>query len=317
MKEQGKESLIDFEPVLNAGKPTGADPEITQAEQSYDSLVGTLYQVINQPPEDMIAFVSPEVVEPFAAADRHPNTSSQADTETQLTEEQIDLIIQNIPMANTLYRRFMRRGVPQEDLQQVAYIGLIKAVKCFNPELGFELAAFASKTIHGEIKRYFRDYCWQIKPPRSIQERYLLMRDSRTELTQKLGREPNEADYSGFLGLGIKEVREVLNNAKEAYRAVSIDGYLDESSPCLYEQLPDQNEQYKVKEDNLIVSQLIGQLDDRAQRIVRLRYYECKTQQEIAKELGISQMHVSRLLAKAHNQMHQIAERLGLSQEDL
>jgi RNA polymerase sigma-B factor len=193
------------------------------------------------------------------------------------------------------------RGVEEDDLQQIALLGLVKAVERYDPERGVPFSPFASRTINGELKRYFRDHTWSVRPPRSAQELHLQLRKATDELSQRLGRTPNVAELARDLDVSEEDVLEAME-AGTAYTAASIDapapGGPDDERTRLSDRLGAGELRYHRAEVQMVVEQLLHRLPEREAEILRLRYYEQLSQSEIADRVGISQMHVSRLLRR-------------------
>jgi RNA polymerase sigma-B factor len=209
-----------------------------------------------------------------------------------------------VPLVEYLARRFRNRGEPLDDLVQVATIGLIKSVDRFDLERGVEFSTYATPTIVGEIKRHFRDKGWAIRVPRRLQELKLSLTKATSELSQKLGRSPTVAELAGHLEMTEEEVLEGLESAN-AYSAVSLDAPDggDEDSPAVADTLGAEDESLEGVEYRESLKPLLDQLPPREKRILLLRFFGNMTQSQIAADLGISQMHVSRLLARTLTQL--------------
>jgi RNA polymerase sigma-B factor len=212
-----------------------------------------------------------------------------------------DQVIESwLPLAQHLANRFAGRGEPIEDLFQTATVGLIKAVDKFDPDRGVEFAAYAIPTIIGEIKRHFRDRTWDIRVPRRLQELRLSLSEATSTLLQTLGRSPTVSDLAEHLGISDEEVLEGLEGAR-AYNAVSLstpttDG---DRSTELGDLLGAEDAEFELAELRVALGPALAALDKREQRILTLRFYGNMTQSQIAEQIGVSQMHVSRLLARA------------------
>ncbi|GAA0552529.1 hypothetical protein GCM10010172_38690 [Paractinoplanes ferrugineus] len=203
------------------------------------------------------------------------------------------------PLAKHLANRYAGRGEPTDDLYQVAVIGLIKAVDRFEADRGVEFAGFAIPTIVGEIKRHFRDRTWSIRVPRRLQELRLSITSANTTLTHTLGRSPTVADIATHLDISEEEVLEGLEGAR-AYNTTSLSTPVGaEGSTELGETLGGDDREYEHADTRLSLAPALATLDEREQKIITLRFYGNLTQSQIADEIGISQMHVSRLLTKA------------------
>jgi RNA polymerase sigma-B factor len=217
-----------------------------------------------------------------------------------------ELVRMHLPLVEYLARRFRNRGEPLDDLVQVATIGLIKSVDRFDLERGVEFSTYATPTIVGEIKRHFRDKGWAIRVPRRLQELKLALTKATAELSQRNGRSPTVAELAGHLGMTEEEVLEGLESAN-AYSAVSLDAPDggDEDSPAVADSLGITDEALEGVEYRESLKPLLEQLPPREKRILLLRFFGNMTQSQIAAELGISQMHVSRLLARTLAQLRQ------------
>lgn len=224
-----------------------------------------------------------------------------------------ELIEAHLRLAEHLARRFNNRGVPLEDLVQVASLGLVKAVERFEPERGLEFSTFATPTIVGELKRHFRDKGWSVRVPRRIQELHVEVNGLVGTLTQRLGRSPTIKELAVASGTSEEEVLEAME-AAQAYRSTSIDAPSagEDSGLGLAGQLGDEDTNLFAAENRMLVTSLVDTLPKREQLIMRLRFYEGMTQSQIAERLGISQMHVSRLLARSLGQLRDRLEHEGM-----
>jgi RNA polymerase sigma-B factor len=223
-----------------------------------------------------------------------------------------ELVQGHLPLVEYLARRFAGRGEPLDDLIQVATIGLIKAVDRFDPERGVEFSTYATPTIAGEIKRHFRDKGWAVRVPRRLQELKLALTRASADLTQKLGRSPTVAELATHLNLSEEEILEGLESA-HAYSTVSLDApdSDDDEGPAVADSLGMVDDALEGVEYRESLKPLLEALPAREKRILVLRFFSGMTQSQIAAELGISQMHVSRLLARTLAQLRE-----GLLAED-
>ena len=214
------------------------------------------------------------------------------------------LVRMHLPLVEHLARRFRNRGEPLDDLTQVATIGLIKSVDRFDPQRGVEFSTYATPTIIGEIKRHFRDKGWAVRVPRRLQELRLSLTAATSELSQRNGRSPTVAELAGHLGLTEEEVLEGLESAN-AYSTLSLDvpESGDDESPAVADSLGSEDEALEGVEYRESLKPLLEQLPAREKRILLLRFFGNMTQSQIADEIGISQMHVSRLLARTLAQL--------------
>ncbi|HWE67794.1 MAG TPA: SigB/SigF/SigG family RNA polymerase sigma factor [Acidimicrobiales bacterium] len=213
-----------------------------------------------------------------------------------LTEAARDaMITANLGLAHQLARRFLHRGEPLDDLVQVASVALVKSVDRFDPGRGVDFAAFATRTIIGELKRHFRDKGWAVRASRRVQELYLELGHATSTLVQQLGRSPTVAELAAATGATEEAVLEAIE-AGQGYRASSIDATDDEDQP-LSARLGEHDGRYDSVEERALLAPALATLPAREQSILRMRFVEGLTQSEIAATVGVSQMHVSRLLA--------------------
>jgi RNA polymerase sigma-B factor len=222
------------------------------------------------------------------------------------------LVEGHLPLVEYLARRFAGRGEPLDDLVQVATIGLIKAIDRFDPERGVEFSTYATPTIAGEVKRHFRDKGWAVRVPRRLQELKLALTRASADLTQKLGRAPTVAELAKHLGLSDEDILEGLESA-HAYSTVSLDApdSDEDDGPAVADSLGMIDDALEGVEYRESLKPLLEALPPREKRILVLRFFGNMTQSQIATELGISQMHVSRLLARTLAQLRE-----GLLAED-
>jgi RNA polymerase sigma-B factor len=222
-----------------------------------------------------------------------------------------DIITHYVRLAEYLARRFAHRGEPIEDLRQVALIGLLKAVERFDPHRGLQFSSFATPTIMGEIKRHFRDRGWTVRVPRRVQELHLQLDRTTADLTQELGRAPTPMEIAQRTGAREEDVLEGME-AGSLYRLASIDGRSDDDVPSPSARLGELDLELDAVDDRFAVERLLRSLPERERTIVYLRFYEGLTQSEIADHVGISQMHVSRLLMKSLELMAARAQAAGV-----
>ncbi len=230
------------------------------------------------------------------------------DPERQRARER--LVEMHLPLVEYLARRFAGRGEPLDDLVQVGTIGLIKAVDRFDLERGVEFSTYATPTVVGEIKRHFRDKGWTVRVPRRLQEMRASLSTATAALTQSLGRAPTVAELAAHLEIGEEEVLEGLESAN-AYTAVSIEASDGDGGLSVADTLGEYDESLEGVEYRESIKPLLESLPPRERRILMLRFFGNLTQSQIASELGISQMHVSRLLART---LAKLRERLLLDE---
>jgi RNA polymerase sigma-B factor len=204
-----------------------------------------------------------------------------------------------MPLARHLAHRYAGRGEPADDLVQTATVGLIKAVDRFEPGRGVDFAGYAIPTILGEVKRHFRDRTWSVRVPRRLQELRLAISQANSTLTHTLNRAPTVADIAAHLAITEEEVLEGLEGAR-AYNTTSLSAPVGENGDTpLGETFGAADPAYDAVEARLALQPALAQLDEREQRIISLRFFGNLTQSQIAAEIGVSQMHVSRLLTRA------------------
>jgi RNA polymerase sigma-B factor len=211
------------------------------------------------------------------------------------------LIEQYMSLVRSLARRYAYRGEQLDDLVQIGAIGLIKAIDRFDLDRGVELTTYATPNIIGEIKRHFRDKGWSVRVPRGLQELSVQLSRLVEQLTVQLGRSPTIAEIAKEAGVEEEQVLEALESGR-AYSSVSLsagsigdeDGDLDP-----LETIGTEEHQYEVSEDRAVLEPGFRVLDERERRILHLRFFEGLTQSQIAQQIGISQMHVSRLIRRA------------------
>jgi RNA polymerase sigma-B factor len=231
---------------------------------------------------------------------------SEASDVARRAELRDALVTGHLPLAEHIATRFSHRGVPREDLVQVATVGLINAVDRFEPSRGSDFLSFAVPTIMGEVRRHFRDASWSMRVPRRLKELNLAISAASGELAQHLGRAPTPSEIAQRLDLSPEEVYEGLE-AGNAYHSVSLDEALsaDADSDPLADTLGEEDAALESVENYESLRPLIAQLPERERQILTLRFFMNMTQTQIADRIGISQMHVSRLLARTLDQLRQ------------
>jgi RNA polymerase sigma-B factor len=215
-----------------------------------------------------------------------------------------DLVGDSAPLARHLARRFSHRGEPPEELEQVAMVGLFKAVERFEPDRGGQFSTFAVPTILGELKRHFRDRGWAVRIPRRLQELHLELNRLVADLTQELGRSPTPQELARSANVDEEDVLEAME-AGSLYNLASLDAPtgLDAPPP----EPPAPVDEYRGVDEQLVVEELLSTLPERERVIVELRFFAGLTQSEIASRVGISQMHVSRLLTQSLSALRETA----------
>jgi RNA polymerase sigma-B factor len=211
------------------------------------------------------------------------------------------LIEQYMSLVRSLARRYSYRGEQLEDLVQIGAIGLIKAIDRFDVDRGVELTTYATPNIIGEIKRHFRDRGWSVRVPRGLQELNIQLSRLIEQLTVQLGHSPTIAELAKAANVTDEEVLEALESGR-AYSSLSLSvgsGHDDEGELDPLDSLGSEEHQYEVSEDRAVLAPGFRVLDERERRILHLRFFEGLTQSQIAQQVGISQMHVSRLIRRS------------------
>ncbi len=222
-----------------------------------------------------------------------------------------ELVARMLPMARSLARRYQNKGEPLDDLEQVASVGLLKAIDRFDITREVKFATFAVPTIAGEIKRHFRDRGWMLRVPREVQELTARLTRAREALSTTLGRAPTLAELAAAVGASPEQVAEALV-ASDAYRMKSLDEPLADGAGAL-EAIGGDDHNFELTEHRILIKCGLDGLEPREREILRLRFYEGLTQREIADAVGISQMHVSRLIRRSVDAMRATIEPLPLA----
>jgi RNA polymerase sigma-B factor len=226
------------------------------------------------------------------------------------------LIEQYMSLVRSLARRYSYRGEQLEDLVQIGAIGLIKAIDRFDLDRGVELTTYATPNIIGEIKRHFRDKGWSVRVPRGLQELNVQLSRLVEQLTVQLSRSPTIPELAKAAGVEEEEVLEALESGR-AYTSLSLSvggGGGDDDDLDPLESLGTEEHQYEVSEDRAVLAPGFRALDDRERMILQLRFFDGLTQSQIAQQVGISQMHVSRLIRRS---LEKIREEIAEDEESL
>jgi RNA polymerase sigma-B factor len=220
-----------------------------------------------------------------------------------------DLVRLHLPLVEHCARRFRNRGEPFEDLVQVGTIGLIKSVDRFDVDRGVEFSTYATPTIIGEIKRHFRDKGWAIRVPRRLQELRMQIASASAELTQSLGRAPTPSELADQIGCTVDDVIEGIESSN-AYSTLSLDAgdNSDEGSLGVLDMMGVDDAGIEHVELRESIKPLLERLPAREKNILMLRFFKNLTQSQIAAEVGVSQMHVSRLLTRTLDHLREALE---------
>ncbi len=221
--------------------------------------------------------------------------ASEGDTRARYEDDVIRL---NMSVAADVARRYHGRGIPADDINQVAFLGLVKAVRGFDPTVGDDFLSYAVPTLRGEIRRYFRDSGWTIRPPRSVQEIQARVVSAEAELTQRLGRAPRPAEIAAHLEVSLALVMDAMA-ASGCFTPMSLDASRNDSevSESPADKMGEVDPAFASAEARLALIPLMATLNERDRRVIELRYFENRTQAQIGAEVGVSQEQVSRLLS--------------------
>ena len=221
----------------------------------------------------------------------------------------------NMPVARSVAQRYRRRGISDEDLEQVAYLALVRAAAQFDPSFDRDFLSYAVPTIRGELRKHFRDAGWTVRPPRRVQELQQRIGAARAALEQELSRSPRPSELAAHLGEDVDDVIEALST-DGCFTPASLDRPLldtagGETGSTLGDSLDDGHEHdgFDAAEARVVLAPLVRRLSERDRRILDLRFFHDATQQQIADEIGVTQMHVSRLLSRILGELrHELDE---------
>lgn len=209
-----------------------------------------------------------------------------------------EVVVLNMGVARAIAHRYRQRGLAEDDLVQVAYVGLVKAVNGFDPSHERDFLSYAVPTVTGEVKRHFRDFGWTVRPPRRVQELQGQIAKLSSELTNRLGRSPKPSEVAAEIGLDVESVIEALA-ADGAFTPTSLDVPVGEDGAAtLGDLMPGQDTDLESAEARVMLGPAVRSLAPRDRRILELRFFEGWTQEQIAQDIGVTQMQVSRLLSR-------------------
>ena len=244
------------------------------------------------------------VTQPFPEPDRGATTArllAELHATTDEHERQAlraEVVVLNMGVARAIAHRYRQRGLAEDDLVQVAYVGLVKAVNGFDPSHERDFLSYAVPTVTGEVKRHFRDFGWTVRPPRRVQELQGQIARVSSELTNRLGRSPKPSEVAAEIGLDVESVIEALA-ADGAFTPASLDVPVGEGGAAtLGDLVPDQETDLESAEARVMLGPAVRSLAPRDRRILELRFFEGWTQEQIAQDIGVTQMQVSRLLSR-------------------
>ncbi len=258
-----------------------------------------------------------------AFTDRDARTSELFEELAAATsEEERDRVVEQVvllylDLCSTMAGRYDGRGIEQEDLVQVARLALVKAVRRYEPGHAPSFAAYAVPTISGELKRWFRDRGWVVRPPRRLQELRADLQAVRSALEQELGTTPTDADLAEAVGTSVDQVREAFA-AATGFRPLSLDcSPADDERPGLAAFLACPDDDLEAADDRVCLTQVLSELDDEERELLLMRYVDGMTQREIGEARGVSQMQVSRRLRRITTRLHdQLNAQAGNSPDD-
>jgi RNA polymerase sigma-B factor len=215
------------------------------------------------------------------------------------------VVVLNMGVARAVARRFRNKGVPNEDLEQVAFLALTRAARHFDQSLRHDFLSYAVPTIRGELKKHFRDHGWTVRPPRRIQDLQGRIMSARAVLTQRLGRSPRPSEIASELDEDLDQVLEALST-DGCFAPASLDRPVGEDTgTTLGELVSDEDRGQRAAEARVVLGPLVRRLAERDRRILNMRFFEDLTQQEIADRIGVTQMQVSRLLSRILADLHE------------
>jgi RNA polymerase sigma-B factor len=218
-----------------------------------------------------------------------------------------ELVEQHLDLARREAMRFAGRGEPVDDLLQVARLGMLKAVERYDPSIGVPFSAYARPTIAGELRRHFRDTTWSVHVPRGLKDLHAGLGRTTAALAASLGRQPTATELASELGASVDEVLEALE-LRSAYRPTSINAPIDADGSTSDPPAADESDGIDPAIDSMLVRELLGHLEGRQRMIVYLRFFGQLSQSEIAQRVGISQVHVSRLLRSSMTVLRDLLE---------
>ena len=242
--------------------------------------------------------------QPYPEQDRATTTARllaelhASDDEQERTALRAEVVVLNMGVARAIAHRYRQRGLAEDDLVQAAYVGLVKAVNGFDPSHERDFLSYAVPTVTGEVKRYFRDFGWTVRPPRRVQELQGQIAKVSNQMTQRLGRSPRPSEVAEEVGLDVESVIEALA-ADGAFTPASLDVPVGEDGAAtLGDLMPEDDVDFESAEARVMLGPAVRSLAPRDRRILELRFFEGWTQEQIAGDIGVTQMQVSRLLSR-------------------
>ena len=240
--------------------------------------------------------------------DQHPVLPAARSSVEAERHAPVEVLIEdNLALARSMAARYRNRGIDLDDLEQVALLGLTKAAQRFDPDAGHDFLSYAVPTIRGELRRHFRDAGWMVRPPRRVQDLQARIATAQRELEAELGRSPRPSEVARHLDEGIDDVVEALS-ADGCFTPTSLDGTVGDGTSTLGDLLGADDRAMESAEARVVLDPVVRTLSERDRRIVRLRFFDECTQQEIAEDIGLTQAQVSRVLTRI---LADLRERLG------
>jgi RNA polymerase sigma-B factor len=240
--------------------------------------------------------------------DQHPVLPAAPSSVEAERHAPVEVLIEdNVALARSMAARYRNRGIDLDDLEQVALLGLTKAAQRFDPDAGHDFLSYAVPTIRGELRRHFRDAGWMVRPPRRVQDLQARIATAQRELEAELGRSPRPSEVARHLDEGIDDVVEALS-ADGCFTPTSLDGTVGDGTSTLGDLLGADDRAMESAEARVVLDPVVRTLSERDRRIVRLRFFDECTQQEIAEDIGLTQAQVSRVLTRI---LADLRERLG------
>jgi RNA polymerase sigma-B factor len=241
---------------------------------------------------------------------------ARLDDATSETEREMlieELIRINMPVARSIAVRYRRRGIAEEDLEQVAYLALVRVAHSYDHSSGHDFLSYAVPSIRGEVRRHFRDVGWMVRPPRRVQELQSRIAAAESELSSELGHPPTAAELADRLGATLDDVEEALA-ANGCFTPTSLDQVVhDDGTGSLGDRLGADEPGLAAAEARVVLAPALRRLGERDRLIVRMRFFGQRTQQEIADEIGVTQMQVSRLISRICKDLRETVESQGVA----
>ena len=222
----------------------------------------------------------------------------------ELERLRLELISVNMPVARSVATGYRSRGIASEDLEQIAYLALTKAARRFDPRAGHDFLSFCVPTVRGEVRRYFRDHGWMVRPPRRMQELQQQVSIAQSDLTLRLGRPPTTREVAAHLDEEVDHVLEAMDG-RGCFTPTSLDQVVGEGDSTLGDLIGATESGVSSAEARMMLAPVMGGLRDRDRHIIAMRFFEGMTQREIAARIGVTQMQVSRLLARIFQDLRQ------------